>query len=66
MDDKNYGSVTYYIPDATYSDHAATIIGWNDNYPKENFKYQPEHDGTWLEKNMTATRSCGGSPMKPT
>lgn len=50
MDDKNYGSVTYYIPDATYSDHAATIIGWNDNYPKENFKYQPEHDGTWLEK----------------
>lgn len=35
------------------SDHAVLIVGWDDNYPKENFVAgnQPEHDGAWLVRN---------------
>ena len=51
MDYKSYDGVTYYIPDATSSNHEATIIGWDDDYPKENFKYQPDDNGAWLVKN---------------
>lgn len=33
--------------------HAITIVGWDDNYSKSNFKegYQPENNGAWLCKN---------------
>lgn len=31
--------------------HAVTVIGWDDNYPKELFKTQPEGDGAFLCKN---------------
>ncbi|MBR2684452.1 MAG: hypothetical protein IKE59_00150 [Erysipelotrichaceae bacterium] len=33
--------------------HAVTIIGWDDNYPKENFlkDHMPPEDGAWLVKN---------------
>ena len=35
------------------ANHAVTIIGWDDNYPKENFlaDHQPPADGAWLVKN---------------
>ncbi len=35
------------------SNHAVTIIGWDDHYPKENFlaEHQPPADGAWLAKN---------------
>ena len=35
-------------------DHAILLVGWDDNYPKENFRsdnVQPEHDGAFLVKN---------------
>ncbi len=42
----------YYNPDITYTqNHAIVIVGWDDNYPKENFIEQPEHDGAWLIRN---------------
>ena len=33
--------------------HAATIVGWDDNYSKENFKYSQylKDDGAWIVKN---------------
>ncbi len=33
--------------------HCVSIVGWDDNYPKENFtaKGTPENDGAWLIKN---------------
>ena len=36
--------------------HVVSIVGWDDNYSKENFGKamntpQPEHDGAWLIKN---------------
>ncbi len=37
------------------SNHIVTIVGWDDNYPKENFGntagIQPEGNGAWLVKN---------------
>lgn len=31
--------------------HAVLIIGWDDEYSKDNFLETPEHDGAWLVKN---------------
>lgn len=31
--------------------HAVAIIGWDDDYPKENFRYPPEGDGAFICKN---------------
>lgn len=33
------------------SNHAVTIVGWNDDFPAENFLIKPENDGAWLVKN---------------
>lgn len=35
------------------SGHAIFVVGWDDNYPKENFlsNYQPKNNGAWLIKN---------------
>ncbi len=44
--------------------HAISIVGWDDNYPKENFRtgYNPPHDGAWLCKNSwgSSYNSIGG------
>ena len=55
-----YDDVTpYYRPD-THSqyvnvtippNHAVSIVGWDDNYPKENFGIIPPGDGAWIVKN---------------
>ena len=31
--------------------HAVTIIGWDDNYSKENFNFKPNNNGAWIAKN---------------
>ena len=43
--------------DASVSGHAVTIIGWDDNYPKENFNkdYMPNEDGAWIVLNSYGT-----------
>ena len=35
--------------------HAMTLVGWDDNYPAENFNYPPARDGAWLVKNSWGT-----------
>ena len=41
-----------YKPTETSTNHAITIIGWDDNYSKDNFgTYKPSSDGAWLCKN---------------
>ena len=39
------------------SDHAVLIVGWDDNYSKENFVAgnQPKNDGAWLVRNSWGT-----------
>ena len=59
-----YDEVTpYYRPD-THSqyvnvpinpNHAVSVVGWDDNYPKENFGITPPGDGAWIVKNSWGT-----------
>ncbi len=59
-----YDEVTpYYRPD-THSqyvnvpiqpNHAVSVVGWDDNYPKENFGIEPPGDGAWIVKNSWGT-----------
>lgn len=63
----SYGDKFNYIilnkKECTYNDvtkdtnHAITIIGWDDNFPKENFSVQPPTDGAWLAKNSWGTEN---------
>lgn len=41
----------YYQRSVTNTNHTAVIVGWDDNFSKDNFKYTPERDGAWLVKN---------------
>lgn len=40
-------------PNSGAVNHAVTIVGWNDNYAKENFPEQSnvQNDGAWIVKN---------------
>jgi C1A family cysteine protease len=39
------------------SGHSVSVVGWDDNYSKENFdgNYTPKYDGAWLCKNSWGT-----------
>ena len=45
------GNSYYYYSTLGYTNHAVTIVGWNDTYSKENFYGNPEIDGAWIVKN---------------
>ena len=51
----NGTTYAYYQSDSSYynANHAVLLVGWDDNYAKENFdpKEQPENNGAWLVKN---------------
>ena len=51
----NYDTGAYYMNDTTDSNHAIAIIGWDDNYSKDNFLDKPSRDGAWLVKNSWGT-----------
>ncbi|RAP44237.1 MAG: hypothetical protein BZ135_08665 [Methanosphaera sp. rholeuAM6] len=40
-----------YNPDATDTNHAVAIVGWDDNYSSKNFLITPPGDGAWIMKN---------------
>ena len=43
----------YYCPDPTGSNHEITVVGWDDNYSRDNFTngMKPEHNGAWICQN---------------
>lgn len=49
----NSDTFAYYkaTNDGSPANHAISIVGWDDNFSKENFVIQPESDGAWLCKN---------------
>ena len=44
-------SNSYYYSGSTGPNHAVTIVGWDDNYSKSNFRTAPPGDGAWICKN---------------
>lgn len=47
----NWEHSAQYNPDSMSANHAVTIVGWDDSYPKENFSITPPGDGAWIVKN---------------
>lgn len=45
---------SYYCP-LSGGNHAVTIVGWDDNYSKNNFVRKPDRDGAWIVKNSYGT-----------
>ncbi len=50
---KYYNQTTnsYYFNEHFDANHDVVIVGWDDDFPKENFTIQPEKDGAFLCKN---------------
>ena len=61
-DDSTYFNETYhagYLPEWNDSyekiDHAISIVGWDDNFSRDNFATKPKKDGAWIIKNSWGT-----------
>jgi hypothetical protein len=46
---------TYYYSGGSRSDHAVTIVGWNDNFPASSFSPVPPGPGAFIIKNSWGT-----------
>lgn len=53
----NEETSAYYNTEYNSADHAVLLVGWDDNYPKENFceGNYPQSDGAWLVRNSWGT-----------
>ena len=54
---------TYCYPgQRTATNHSVIIVGWDDNYPKENFRFNSniENDGAWLVKSSWGNNNNEG------
>lgn len=51
----NAANNCYYNNVNTTTNHAVTIVGYDDTFSKTNFTEQPEHDGAWLIRNSWTT-----------
>lgn len=47
----NYDYYSYYNNVNTSTNHAIMIVGWDDEFPKENFNSTASQDGAWLIRN---------------
>ena len=50
---RTYHCYTY--SSSVSGNHAITVVGWDDNLPKELFKNPPPSDGAWIIKNSWGT-----------
>ena len=50
------GHYTYYNPEhGQETNHEVLLAGWDDNFPRSNFKPEPSRNGAWLVKNSWGT-----------
>lgn len=52
---KSADGYCYYQNKVTNTNHTVAVIGWDDNFSKDNFKTTPGTDGAWLIKNSWGT-----------
>ena len=41
----------YFFPATSYANHGVAIVGWDDDYSRDNFLTTPAGDGAWIVKN---------------
>ncbi|HIH35264.1 MAG TPA: hypothetical protein HA255_02335 [Methanosphaera sp.] len=51
----NKNTAAFYDEKPYPTSHAVTIVGWDDNYSKNNFATTPPGDGAWIVKNSYGT-----------
>ncbi|MBQ6560034.1 MAG: cell wall-binding repeat-containing protein [Erysipelotrichaceae bacterium] len=51
----NESTNAYYQNEKQSSNHAVTLVGWDDNYSRYNFISRPAGNGAWLVKNSWGT-----------
>lgn len=51
----NKSTMAHYYSGNQVPNHAITIVGWDDNYSRKNFKTTPPGDGAWICKNSWGT-----------
>lgn len=51
----NESSSAYYQDQETTTNHAVTVVGWDDTYDRKNFLIQPPEDGAFIVKNSWGT-----------
>lgn len=47
----NFQTAAEYCPKSIGTNHAVTVIGWDDSFRRQNFRVEPERDGAWLVRN---------------
>lgn len=49
----NEDTFAYYNPNNKNTNHAITVVGWDDNFSAQNFNtaYRPDTNGAWIIKN---------------
>ncbi|SFQ07233.1 Cysteine protease, C1A family [Lachnospiraceae bacterium XBB1006] len=52
----NFETDAYYVANSEYPDHDICIVGWDDNYSRNNFStIKPAKNGAWLCRNSWGT-----------
>lgn len=47
----NKQSYAYYCPNASKTNHAVALVGWDDSFSASRFSIRPAGDGAWLVRN---------------
>ena len=53
--DMNFETGGYYNDTYTSTNHAITVIGWDDDFSADNFNTRPPQDGAWLCRNSAGS-----------